>query len=276
MSSGIDFELLHEVKSQNGILLFHGLTGSPFEMKKYGNFLFKSGYDVYCYSLPGHGERLNEIETVKFQDWCEFAQGKYELLRGRYENFFVSGLCLGAVISLYLAEHNQDLNGVACLSTTLFLDGASMPWYKFLLPIGLHTILRYYYTFPEDNSLGVKNEDTRRKLAKLMAKTTVGLDNYPLSCVYELLKLSKNVRANLDKIKVPILLVHSLNDNLTKAKSAKMVYERVSSEIKKYVEIEDSYHMVLYDNEKERVMREVLDFLTVLSLKTDEMRRIGV
>jgi len=270
LSFKIDFELLHEEKSQNGILLFHGLTGSPFEMKKYGNFLFKNGYDVYCYSLPGHGERLNEIETVKYKDWCEFAQSKYELLRPKYERFFVSGLCLGAVLSLYLAEHNQNITGIAALSTTLFLDGASMPWYKFLLPIGLHTVLRYYYTFPEDNSLGVKNEDTRRTLAKLMSKTTVGLDNYPLSCVYELLKLSKIVRSDLEKIQVPILLIHSKNDNLTRVKSAEIVYKRVSSKIKKILEIEDSYHMVLYDNEKERVMKTVLEFLSPLSSEENE------
>ncbi len=270
MSSQIDFELLHEPKSRNGILLFHGLTGSPFEMKKYGAFLFKNGFDVYCYSLPGHGERLNEIETVKFQDWCEFAQNKYEIFRKNYENFFVSGLCLGAVLTLYLAEKNQDITGIIALSTTLFLDGKSMPWYKFLLPIGLHSVLRYYYTFPEDNSLGVKNEDTRRKLAKLMAKTTVGLDNYPLSCVYELLKLSKMVRADLEKIKVPILLIHSVNDNLTRAKSAKIVYERVLSQNKKYIELEDSFHMVLYDNEKERVMNSALEFLDSLTNKAKE------
>ena len=47
MTSNIDFELIHsETKNEKAVLLFHGLTGSPFEMKKYGDFLFKNGYDV--------------------------------------------------------------------------------------------------------------------------------------------------------------------------------------------------------------------------------------
>ena len=116
MKSGIDFELLHddliEKNNKRAVLLFHGMTGSPFEMKKYGEFLFKNGYDVFCYSFPGHGERISEIETVTWLDWCNFAQNKYNELRAEYNQFFVSGLCLGAAMSVYLAEHNDDITSI--------------------------------------------------------------------------------------------------------------------------------------------------------------------
>lgn len=267
MSTSIDFELIHDTEDKkNAILLFHGLTGSPFEMKKYGIYLYNLGYDVFCYCFPGHGERMHEINTVTYKDWCNFAQEKYETLRSNYDKFFVSGLCLGAVISLYLAEHNSDITGVISLSTTLFLDGFCMPKTIFLLPLALSTIFRFYYTFPEDTSLGVKNEDTRRKLARIMSRaTTVGMDNYPLNCVYELLELSKEVRLKLKQIKTPIIIIHSKYDNLTSTKGAKLVYKNISSQIKKYVELNNSYHMVLYDNEKTFVMETIKDFLDNLN-----------
>ena len=108
MSNNIDFEFIHtDGKNTKAVLLFHGLTGSPFEMKKYGNFLFKCGYDVFCYSFPGHGEKIDDIETVTWLDWCQFAQNKYDKLRQNYNQFFVSGLCLGASMALYLAENNR-------------------------------------------------------------------------------------------------------------------------------------------------------------------------
>ena len=260
MEINLDFELVHE-SSKNAVLLFHGLTGSPVEMKKYGAYLHKLGYDIYCYSFPGHGNKLNEIMSVTWRDWCNFAQGKYNEIRPKYDNFFVSGLCLGAAVSLYLAENNQDISGVISLSTTLYLDGFCLPKIKFLMPLGLNTIVRYFYTFPEDESMGIKNEITRKSLAKIMTKTTVGMDNYPLSCVYELLKLSKVVIANLEKVTAPLLLVHSITDNLTSVKSAKVVYDKVSSKVKKYVELKDSYHMVLYDNEKMFVYDTVENFI---------------
>ena len=268
MSSGIDFELFHDEitdkDEKKAVLLFHGLTGSPFEMRKYGDFLFKNGYDVFCYSFPGHGERISEIENVTWQDWCEFAQNKYNGLRGNYNQFFVSGLCLGAAMSVYLAEHNNDITGIVALSTTLFLDGFCIPWTICLLPFAMSTIIRFYYTFPEDDSFGIKNERTRKSLAKITAKADIGMDNYPLNCVGGLLKLSKNVRQNLKKVTCPVLCIHSKFDNLSSIKSAKVVLKGISSKIKQYVELNDSYHMILYDNEKKYVMNTVKDFLSNL------------
>ena len=280
MADGIDFELLHtdiqDTENKKAVLLFHGLTGSPFEMKKYGTFLHKQGYDVFCYSFPGHGNRINEIETVTWQNWCDFAQEKYNTLRKKYNQFFVSGLCLGAAMAVYLGEHNKDITGIIALSTTLFLDGFCIPWTVSLLPIALHTIIRYYYTFPEDDCFGVKNEKTRKSLAKIMAKADVGMDNYPLNCVYGLLKLSKNVRKNLKKVTCPILCIHSKYDNLASTKGAKTVINNVSSRVKKYVELNNSYHMILYDNEKEFVMNTVNEFLNenIQSPKSKELEAV--
>ena len=273
MAESIDFELLHEeinkIKDKKAVLLFHGLTGSPFEMKKYGTFLYKQGYDVFCYSFPGHGNRIHEIETVTWRDWCEFAQEKYNSLRKNYHQFFASGLCLGAAMAVYLGEHNKDLTGIVALSTTLFLDGFCIPWTVSLLPVALHTITRYYYTFPEDDCFGVKNERTRKSLAKVMAAADIGMDNYPLNCVYGLLKLSKNVRKNLKKVTCPILCIHSKYDNLASTKGAKIVINNVSSAIKKYIELNNSYHMVLYDNEKDFVMNTANEFLNEISNKAE-------
>lgn len=275
----IDFELLHDDNNQNqcdrAVLLFHGLTGSPFEMKKYGTFLFNQGYDVFCYAFPGHGDRIDEIETVTYLDWCNFAQEKYDKLHVKYKSFFVSGLCLGAAMAIYLAEQNPNITGVVALSTTLFLDGFCVPWEICLLPMGLYTIIKFYYTFPEDDCFGVKNEKTRKSLAKIMSQVNIGMDNYPLNAIHELLKLSKIVRKNLKNLTCPILCIHSKYDNLASTKGPKIVIKNVSSQIKKYIELQDSYHMVLYDNEKKFVMDKVNEFLSEI-IDVDEKEKIEV
>lgn len=275
MQYSFDFELYHDRNkpSKDAVLLFHGLTGNPFEMKKYGMFLYKLGFDVFCYTFPGHGERMDEIYSVTREDWCDFAQNKYDKLRSNYENFFVSGLCMGASVAIYIAENNSNVSGVISLSTTLYLDGICMPKYIFLLPIALNTVYKYYYTFADDNTLGIKNEETRKKLAKIMAKTTIGMDNYPLCCVHELLKLSKNVRKHLKKVSCPILLIHSVLDNLTSPKSAKVVFKNIASKTKKYVELNNSFHMILYDNEKKIVFESVKKFFdSIMDMRVDERK----
>ena len=149
--------------------------------------------------------------------------------------------------------------------TTLFLDGFRIPWTSKFLPFALSTICKYYFTFPEDKSFGVRNKRTRKSLVKITASKDIGMDNYPLNCVDQLLKLSKIVRRNLNKVKCPILCIHSKYDNLASTKGAKIVMEGISSPLKKYVELKKSYHMVLYDNEKGFVMSEVYNFLSTLT-----------
>ena len=74
------------------------------------------------------------------------------------------------------------------------------------------------------------------------------------------MELSRDVLSQLDEITSPILLVHSKDDDLTSVRSAKEVYAKVSSLDKELVILQDSYHMVLYDNEKEFVYNKALEF----------------
>jgi len=262
----LDFELKHPINPQMAVLLFHGMTGSPFELKKYGQFLHAQGYDVFCYCLPGHGDKVKDIIKTTYPDWLNAAYQDFERLKMNYKEVFLSGLCLGAVLSLAIAEKYPDsVSGIISLSTTLFLDGWRMPWYSFLMPIGLSTIIRFYYTYPECEPYGIKNLKTRRIIQKLLEKSDVGMDNYPMTCIYELIRLSALIRKNLKKVKCPILLIHSNEDDLTSKKSAELVYKKITSKDKNLIILNDSYHMVLYDNEKDFVYKEALMFLNAHS-----------
>lgn len=257
----LDIEFIHPDCAKSAVLLFHGLTGSPFELKKYAKILYGHGFDVYCPTLPGHMGHRIDIYNVKFEDWINFACEKYRCLRGYYTNFYTGGLCLGALLGLYLGENYKSITGLICLCATLYLDGTNIPKYNFLLPLGLNTIIKHYYTFAEKEPYGIKNKITRKKISKLMHKNTVALDNYPLSAIGELLKTSKAVRKNISNITNPILIVHSIEDDFTGIKSADFIYNNVSSKTKEKIVLNNSYHLILYDNEKEYVYAKTLDFL---------------
>lgn len=264
MNSSLDFELKNE-NSKGAILLFHGMTGSPFEMKQFGKSLHKAGYDVFCHCLPGHGDKIQNIKKVKWRDWYNFSVENYKRLKESYSEVYLAGLCMGAVLALAIAQEYTDVSGVISLSATLYLDGWTIPWYNFLMPMGLHTILRFYYSFPEREPYGIKNETIRRKISSLLKKNTVAFDNFPMSCVYELLELSKYTRANMKKIKTPVIVFHSDNDDLTSLKSSNFVHKNISSEIKEYIILKNSYHIVVMDNEKDFVFKKSIDFLNQIS-----------
>ena len=256
----LDFEL--KSGNKRAVLLFHGLTGSPYELKKYGVFLNEKGYDVYADCLPGHGDYVQDIYTVKYQDWLDFAYKKFEELYSKYDEVYVSGLCLGAVLALAVGiKFKEKVKGIISLSTTLYLDGWRLPWYSFLIPLGLSTIIRFYYNYPECEPHGIKNERVRAIVKKLLAKGDVGMNDFPMTGIYELIKLSRRVINNLNEFEVPILLIHSKEDDLTSTKSAKVVYDNIKSKDKEMIVLSDSYHMILYDNEKEFVFNKAFEFL---------------
>ena len=87
------------------------------------------------------------------------------------------------------------------------------------------------------------------------------MNDFPMSGIYELLKLSRKTIKQLNNIICPILLIHSEQDDLTSVKSAKVVYSKVLSQNKELIILKDSYHMVLYDNEKDFVFEKSQQFL---------------
>lgn len=265
----LDFELIDsDKKNRRAVLLFHGMTGSPYELKKYGQYLHSLGYDVFANCLPGHGDKVEEIYTVKYTDWLDFAFNRFKDLKSTYDEVYVSGLCLGAVLAIAVAEkYKSEVDGVIALSTTLYLDGWRLPWYKIFMPVGLATLVRFYYTYPECDPHGIKNLRTRNIVKKLLQKGDVGMNDFPMTCIYELLKLSRFVRnkKRLSQVESPILFIHSKEDDLTSPKSSKDVYNAISSADKELIILEDSYHMVLYDNEKEFVFNKVGGFLNTHS-----------
>ena len=277
-SPDLDFEFIDDnnIQNTNAVLLFHGLTGSTFEMKKYAQHLHANGFDVFAYCLPGHGEDTCNIRCVSYDDWIEFAQEKFLFLKKKYKKVFLGGLCLGAVLALVLAQkHKLEVAGVISLSTTLFLVGWTMPWYNFMMPLGLNTLIRYYYTFPEREPYGIKNIKKRRSIQKIMGKNTIAMDNYPLSCVYELLKLSKLARKNMKEVISPILIIHSKEDDLTSVKSAKFVYNNISSNCKQFFILDNSYHLMLYDNDKDFVFDKSVEFLNTLKQNEEVISNVS-
>jgi carboxylesterase len=81
----------------------------------------------------------------------------------------------------------------------------------------------------------------------------------PLACVRQVDRLRGMVRRGLERMRCPTLIMHAEEDELTSPRSARFLERRISQST--VVMLEDSYHMICVDQERERVMRNVLGFL---------------
>ncbi len=81
---------------EQGVLLVHGFTGSPSEMRLLGEYLNGQGYTVLAPRLAGHGTRVEEMITTGWPMWYENVEDAYHLLSGLCPDITAVGLSMGA------------------------------------------------------------------------------------------------------------------------------------------------------------------------------------
>lgn len=62
------FELVPE-SIQGGVLLLHGLTDSPYSMRRIGEIFYAQGFYVLALRMPGHGTVPAALKEAHWEDW---------------------------------------------------------------------------------------------------------------------------------------------------------------------------------------------------------------
>lgn len=244
--------------SRIGVLLVHGLTGTPKEMFSIAKRLHAYGFTVSCPVLEGHCGSKDDLLATTWRDWADSAEQGYLRLKERTDVVFAGGISAGSVLCLYLADKYPDaLRGVALYSTTLKWDGWSIPKLSFLLPLVL--LLPYVgkrYHFVEAFPYGIKNENLRRRIvAKMQSGDTAaaGHTNTPGVIVRELWRMVDAVKKRFAAIMTPALIVHADNDDIASFKGNALYMQKRLGGPTQMLRLYDSYHMVTVDQERHKV-----------------------
>jgi carboxylesterase len=246
---------------KHSALLIHGLTGSPFEMKYLARKLNRAGFTVKGPCLEGHGTTLKDLSKTTWKDWYRSISETFIEMKKSFDSVAVVGLCMGALLSLHLSyEFGSEVSAISLISTTLFYDGWSLPWFKFLLPISYYPPFRYIYSYTEKEPYGIKNKPLRERIVNLMKDDSIAYTKAPATSMHELYKLIREVKRELPHIAIPALILHSQEDDLTSIKNPDYVEEKIGSKIVKKIILDDSYHMMTIDNQKDRVAEETIKF----------------
>lgn len=257
---------LNLVGGDHAVLLLHGLQGLPAEMLPLAKRLHQAGYTVRVPHIKGYGHFPGDTarSVTTWQDWHREAQEEFHALKRQYRTVSVGGLCIGAVLALSIAsEPGNEVSALSLLSTTLFYDGWSIPWYRFLLPLGYYTPFRFIYAYREREPFGLKNPQLRRWVAReVMHKSSsiAGASCLTLPAVHEAELLIKSVKARLPRVTAPALVIHAREDDVSTLRSAEFVVDHIGSEKLAKIVLHDSYHMITLDNERETVANETIQF----------------
>lgn len=247
-----------------GVLLIHGLTGTPVEVRYVGKALHKAGYTVYGVQLPGHCGNEADLLATGWQDWAAGVEAALARLRRQCRQVFVGGLSMGAVLSLHMAaKHPDQVDGLLLYGPTLWYDGWTIPRYAFLLKLLINTPIGRNYRFMEKPPYGIKDERLRRRVVHNMLSgnsADAGLAGTPAGALRELWRLVAVVKQQLHAIRQPTLILHAAEDDVSSVRNPQYIVRRLAGPVELRL-LDDSYHMITVDRQRDEVVARSIEHL---------------
>ena len=241
---------------RNGVLLIHGLTGTPMEMRLLGKGLNRAGYTVHGMQLAGHCGDVDDLLATGWRDWYASVEQAADALRGKVDRLFVGGLSMGALLALKLAaDRPSRIVGVGVYGATFRYDGWSIPRIarlSFLLPLLQRLGIGRDRSFMEQPPYGIRDERLRAQVSAAMLggdSAAAGLPGNPWHSLAEMYRLAARVRRQLPQVTAPCLIAHASEDDVASTRNAALVQRSVNAPTELLL-LDDSYHMITIDKQR--------------------------
>lgn len=258
---------------RTGILLIHGLGGTPVEMRFIAVGLARSGYTVYCPQLAGHCGTADDLKATRWRDWYASVAAAHDRLLKECDTVIAGGLSMGAVMALQLAAQRPDtVHGVALYAPTLQLDGWSIPWYARLFNLVWHRRVADLFDFVEREPYGIKDPRVRGLVTAALQSgdsSQAGQLSTPGSTMLELRRLAHTVRRSLRRICQPVLLLHPREDDRASLRNAFYLQKNLGGRVEAVV-LDDSYHIITLDRQRHVVVERTNRFVAELQREIAE------
>jgi carboxylesterase len=245
---------------RSGVLLIHGLTGTPAEMRFVAKGLNRAGFTVYAMQLAGHCGNEHDLLKTGWRDWYRSVWEAADRLRKDVDHMFVAGLSMGALLAMKLAaDRPAEVDGLGLYGTTFVYDGWTIPWIgklSFLLPLVVGLGFGHGKKFHECFPFGIKDERIRNRIAGSMLSgdsAAAGLPGNPWPSLAEFYRLSFRVRQQLRSIRTPSLVVHAVDDDVASLKNVRTIMRGIGGPVETVL-LENSYHMITVDQERDQVI----------------------
>ena len=234
--------------NRTGIVLTHGFSGSPPEMRPLGEYLAARGYTVRGLRLPGHGTLPHDLLRVDWQDWVAAVDAAVTDLNRVCNAIFLCGLSMGATLSLYTASQRR-VTGVISMAAPIIR--ATDDWRVRALPV-LKYVRRWYEPTEQPLPAG---------LTPVPPDAIWSYRRTPTRAIHELDKLVGITARRLPTITAPTLIIASELDPVVAPKNALYLYDHLGAQDKELLWFNKSGHGLPVDVEREEVWAAIDDWI---------------
>lgn len=226
----------------HGALVLHGFTGCPQSMRGLAEAFAAGGFAVELPRLPGHGTDIDDMLTTSWSDWSRAADAAYVDLASRCDRVVVSGLSMGATLTVWLAARHPEIVGI------VVINGAFGP---------IDESMRSGLMAARDAGLdrvpgpgGDIADPTRHEVA---------YDQAPVEGMISLLDALDALEPELPRITMPSLVLTSRHDHVVPPGSSEHFIARVDGAVE-HVWLDRSYHVATLDYDAGEIERRAVAF----------------
>jgi carboxylesterase len=248
-----------------GILLIHGLGGTPIELRFVAQALARAGHSVHCCQLAGHCGTPEELRRSTWREWYASVEAAHDRLAQDCDVILAGGLSMGGILALHLAQNRPAaVHGLILFAPTLKLDGWSMPWHSVFLQYVRPLPVRLEFDLSERNPYGLKDERVRRIVVASMQSgdaSAAGAFSTPMRSFANFNALVAEVKPSLGKVRQPALIVHPRKDDIASLRNAQYLQANLGGLVDTLV-LDNSYHMVTLDQQRHIVAERATAFVS--------------
>lgn len=184
------------------VLLFHGYTGSPYDLKPIALYLNRHDMAVSVPLLHGHGTSSHELTQVKTKDWLRQAsQALAKLDKSR--PIFLGGLSMGACLAIITAHNSQAIKALLLFSPALSLKLSA----ELLISATRLGIISSKFSLPKLSGTSDIADPTARQKCP-------SYSSMPLSGLLEFDTVRMLAREYIPTISIPIFMALGRHDNV--------------------------------------------------------------
>jgi carboxylesterase len=244
--------------NRTGILLIHGFTGTPKEMRWMGEYFNRElGFTCLGVRLTGHATRPKDMVRSRWTDWTASVEDGYHLLCGSTDRIYFVGLSMGGALSLLMSTRIAErVAGVVSMSAPYEIPDEHPAWQI--------QLLSYFKTYIRKN----KGEPGSGWFDKDAFKEHISYPLNPIRSAAELKILLEKMRAALPKVNVPVCLIHSKDDDYVLPENMENIYAGlVNTGDKTKIWVTGSGHVVTRDAARQRVFESAREFIQRIESK---------
>ncbi len=226
-----------------GILLVHGFTATPVEVRQLAERLHAAGYTVAGPLMAGHATTPDDLNATTWQDWVWSVEQTYHELATLCRKVIVGGESTGALVALYLASRDPEISAVLCYAPAMKLQMSRADLVR------LYLAAPFMFATPKP---GIDDDGD---------ETWQGYRVNPLKGIQQLIAFEKAVEERLPRVAQPVLIMQGGRDETIAPESGELIAAGVTSaEIETHL-LPESPHVMLLGEDFDEITQKTLAFL---------------